>query len=106
MGAVIQGGSSWNHPLRFTTEIGMAIFDMPQFVVILAEEGYSMKPAEMEAAMIRNRPEKTGKSLEEWCAVLRDPGITEKRDMKKHRKENHSVGHFQTQTIVKHYLQD
>ena len=65
-----------------------------------------MEPEEMEAAMIRNLPEKTGKSLEEWCGVLRDAGLTEKRDMKKHLKEDHGVGHFQTQTIVKHYLND
>ena len=65
-----------------------------------------MKPEEMEAAMIRNLPEKTGKSLEEWCEVLRDSGLTEKRDMKKHLKGNQGVGHFQTQTIDKFYLLD
>ena len=65
-----------------------------------------MKPEEMEAAMIRNLPEKTGRSLEEWCAVLKESGLTEKRDLKKHLKEYHGVGHFQTQTIVKHYLKD
>ena len=31
----------------------------------------------MEAAMIRNLPEKTGKSLEEWCVVLKESGLTE-----------------------------
>ncbi len=65
-----------------------------------------MKPEEMEAAMIRNLPVKTGRSLEEWCAVLKESGITEKRDLKKHLKEDHGVGPFQTQTIVKHYLKD
>ena len=65
-----------------------------------------MKPEEMEAAMIRNLSEKTGKSLEEWCAVLRASGLTEKRDMKKCLKEDHGVGHFQTQTVVKHYLKE
>tara|TARA_B110000014_G_C19989838_1_gene512669 strand:- start:414 stop:611 length:198 start_codon:yes stop_codon:yes gene_type:complete len=60
-----------------------------------------VKPEEMEAAMIRNLSEKTGKSLEEWCAVLRASGLTEKRDMKKYLKEDHGVGHFQAQTIVK-----
>ena len=60
-----------------------------------------MKPEEMEAAMIRNLSEKTGKSLEEWCAVLGASGLTEKRDMKKYLKEDHGVGHFQAQTIVK-----
>ena len=65
-----------------------------------------MKPEEMEAAMIRNLPEKTGKSLEEWFAVLSGSGLSEKRDMKKHLKQDHGVGHFQAQTIVKFYLLD
>jgi hypothetical protein len=63
-----------------------------------------MKPEEMEAAIMRNLADKTGKSLEEWFAVLDDSNITEKEDMKKYLKEDHGVGHFQTQTIVKHYL--
>ena len=65
-----------------------------------------MKPEEMEAAIVRNLVDKTGKSLEEWCAVLVDSGLTEKRDMKKHLKESHGVGHFQAQTIIKFYLLD
>ena len=63
-----------------------------------------MKPEEMEAAIMRNLADKTGKSLEEWFAVLDDSNITEKGDMKKYLKEDYGVGHFQTQTIVKHYL--
>ena len=65
-----------------------------------------MKPEEMEVAIVRNLADKTGKSLEEWFAVLDDSGIAEKRDMKKHLKEGHGVGHFQAQTIVKFYLLD
>jgi len=65
-----------------------------------------MKPEEMEAAIVRNLPEKTGRSLEEWFTVLGDSGLSEKRDMKKHLKEDHGVGHFQAQTIVKLYLLD
>ena len=65
-----------------------------------------MKPEEMGAAMIRNLSEKTGKSLEEWFLVLDDSGLSEKRDMKKHLKGDHGVGHFQAQTIVKFYLLD
>ena len=63
-----------------------------------------MTPEEMEKAIIRNLPEKTGRSLEEWCAALRDTGLTEKRALKEHLKKNEGVGHFQAQTIVKHYL--
>jgi hypothetical protein len=62
-----------------------------------------MKPEEMEAAIIRNLAEKTGRSLEEWFSVLKDAGLSERRDMKKHLKEDHGVGHFQAQTIVKLY---
>ena len=65
-----------------------------------------MKPEEMESAIVRNLADKTGNSLEEWFAVLEDSGISEKRDMKKYLKENHGVGHFQAQTIVKFYLLD
>ncbi len=65
-----------------------------------------MKPEDMEVAIVRNLAEKTGKTLEEWFAVLDDSGITEKRDMKAHLKEDHGVGHFQAQTIVKLYLKD
>ena len=65
-----------------------------------------MKPKEMEAAIIRNLTDKTGRSLEEWFVILGDSGLSEKRDMKKYLKENHEVGHFQAQTIVKFYLLD
>lgn len=63
-----------------------------------------MTPEEMERAIIRNLPEKTGKSLEEWFAVLRASGVSEKRELKGLLKKNHCVGHFQAQTIVKFYL--
>ncbi len=65
-----------------------------------------MKPEEMEVAIVRNLAEKTGMTLEEWFTVLEDSGMTEKRDMKAHLKEDHGVGHFQAQTIVKLYLKD
>ncbi len=65
-----------------------------------------MKPEEMEKAIIRNLKDKTGRNMEEWFEVLKESSLTEKRDMKKHLKENYGVGHFQAQTIVKFYLQD
>ena len=65
-----------------------------------------MKPEEMEKAIIRNLPEKTGKSLEEWCTVLKVSGLRQKRELKDHLKKEHGVGHFQAQTIVKHHLQN
>ena len=65
-----------------------------------------MKPEEMEKAIIRNLAEKTGRSIEEWFSVLRDAGLSEKREMKKYLKEDHGVGHFQAQTIVKFYCEN
>ena len=65
-----------------------------------------MKPEEMKKAIIRNLKDKTGRNMEEWFEVLKESSLTEKRDMKKHLKENYGVGHFQAQTIVKFYLQD
>ena len=63
-----------------------------------------MTPEEMEQAMIRNLPEKTGRSLEAWLEVLRASGLTQKRALKAHLKKDHGVGHFQTQMIVKFFL--
>ena len=65
---------------------------------------HKMTPEEMEKAIVRNLPEKTGKSLEEWFSVLNASDISEKRAQKVHLKEVHGVGHFQAQTIVKRYL--
>ena len=53
-----------------------------------------MTPEEMEKAMIRNLPEKTGKSLEEWLEVLRDSGLSEKRGLKELLKKRHGVGYL------------
>ena len=61
-------------------------------------------PEEMEKAMIRNLPEKTGRSLQEWIAVLKESGLSETRELKTFLKKTHGVGHFQSQTIVKRYL--
>ena len=63
-----------------------------------------MKAEETEKAIIRNLLEKTGKSLEEWFAVLSASGLSEKRELKDALKKVHGVGHFQAQTIVKFYL--
>jgi len=60
----------------------------------------------MEAAIIKNLPEKTGKSLEEWFDVLSASKLTDKKALKACLKETHGVGHFQAQTIVKRFLAD
>jgi len=60
----------------------------------------------MEQAIVRNLREKTGRSLTEWCSVLRDSGLSQKGELKEALKKVHGVGHFQAQTIVKFYLRD
>lgn len=70
------------------------------------EREEQMTPEEMDAAIVRNLKEKTGKTLEEWCVVLRASNLAEKRELKDLLKQVHGVGHFQAQTIVKRYLLD
>lgn len=65
-----------------------------------------LSPEEMDAAIIRNLPEKTGKSMNEWLEVLQESSLTEKKELKAHLKDVHGVGHFQAQTIVKRFLED
>lgn len=59
----------------------------------------------MENAIIRNLPEKTGKSIEEWLIVLSTEGLSTKKEMKACLKEKYRVGHFQAQTIVNLFLE-
>ena len=63
-----------------------------------------LSPKEMENAIIKNLPEKTGKSIEEWLEILENEKLSNKKAMNALLKEKHKVGHFQAQTIVKIYL--
>ena len=63
-----------------------------------------LSPQEMEEAIIKNLPEKTGKSLEEWHKVLTETSLSEPKELKAHLKDNYGVGHFQAQTVVKHFI--
>jgi hypothetical protein len=64
----------------------------------------SLSPKEMENAIVKNLPEKTGKSMDEWIRILLEENIPNKNEMKKCLKEKYKVGHFQAQTIVKFFL--
>jgi len=64
-----------------------------------------LSPNEMEQAIVKNLPEKTGKSLKEWFKVLDDEKLSDKKEMKACLKEKYKVGHFQAQTIVKYFLE-
>ncbi len=63
-----------------------------------------LSPNEMEQAIVKNLPEKTGKSLEQWFKVLVSEKLSDKKEMKAFLKEKYKVGHFQAQTIVKYFL--
>lgn len=62
-----------------------------------------LSPQEMENAIIKNLPEKTGKSLNEWLIILLKENLSNKKEMKSYLKEKHKIGHFQAQTIVKFF---
>lgn len=60
----------------------------------------ALSAAEMQEAVIRNLPEKTGKSLEEWIGIAKAFGLSKKNDILKKLKSEHHLGHIQAQTIV------
>jgi hypothetical protein len=64
-----------------------------------------LSPAEMNAAIIKNLPEKSGKSLDEWLCVLTASKLTDKKALKALLKDVHGVGHFQAQTIVMRFVE-
>ncbi len=57
-------------------------------------------PGEMEAAIIDNLKAKTGKSLEQWIAVLKKSGAKTPKDQLAWLKGNHGFGHFQANVVV------
>lgn len=50
-------------------------------------------PEEMEASMVANLAEKTGRSLEEWLALARQAGLEKHGQIVKHLKEAHGLTH-------------
>ncbi len=64
----------------------------------------SLSPKEMEDAIIKNLPKKTGKSMDEWLSVLLKENLSNKKEMKSCLKEKYKIGHFQAQTIMKLFL--
>lgn len=53
----------------------------------------SMSPEQMAQSMIDNMPEKTGKSLDEWLAVVEASGLEKHGDIVKHLKSEHGMTH-------------
>lgn len=64
-----------------------------------------LSPKEMENAIVKNLPEKTGKSLDGWLEVLLEEKLSDSKEMKACLKEKYKIGHFQAQTIVKFFME-
>jgi len=50
--------------------------------------------------MIANLPAKTGKTLEEWVAILRAQGPAEQKQWADWLKATHGLGHFQARLVA------
>lgn len=60
----------------------------------------ALSAAQMQQAVIRNLPQKTGRSLEEWIAFVQLWDIEKGSDILKKLKSEFGLGHVQAQTIV------
>jgi hypothetical protein len=60
-----------------------------------------MTPEEMQKAIIKNLPKKTGKSLEEWLEIAKAIDSTSQKERFQKLKTEYGLGHFQAVTIVK-----
>ena len=57
-------------------------------------------PEEMAASMLKNLPEKTGKTLEQWQAILADAKLEKHGQMVSYLKKEHGVTHGFANLIV------
>jgi hypothetical protein len=69
------------------------------------EEHVDYTQDEQVQTMIRNMPEKTGKSLEQWFGVLDEASLGKHGEMMKLLKEEYGVSHGFANTIVLIYRQ-
>ncbi|MFZ5351110.1 MAG: DUF5655 domain-containing protein [Bacillota bacterium] len=61
----------------------------------------ALSPKEMENAIIRNLPEKTGKSLEEWMKMCIESGPASKKELLTWLKTSMGLGHGQAQVVIR-----
>jgi hypothetical protein len=61
-------------------------------------------PQEMEAAMVANMAEKTGKSLEQWIALAGKSGETAHGRIVAHLKSEHGLGHGYANLVAHRFL--
>jgi predicted transport protein len=59
-----------------------------------------LSAAQMQEAVIKNLPEKTGKSLNEWISIAQDFQLSKNNDIVKKLKTEYGLGHVQAQTIA------
>lgn len=59
-----------------------------------------MEAKDMELAIIRSLPKKTGKTLEQWIAVLERSGPQGRSERIEWLISTHGIGHFQARTIA------
>ncbi len=60
-------------------------------------------PEEMEASMVRNLKEKTGKELGEWIEIVRSTGLEKHGEIVKRLKSAHGVTHGYASLIAHHF---
>lgn len=60
----------------------------------------ALSAAQMQEAVIKNLPEKTGKSLEEWIVVAKEFKLSKNNEIVKKLKTDFGLGHVQAQTIA------
>lgn len=63
-------------------------------------------PAEFEQEFIQTAKEKTGKSLDEWLAVVKASGYTKQMEILNWLKKEHQLNHMQAQFVAGIYLND
>jgi predicted transport protein len=61
-------------------------------------------PQEMEAAMVANMAEKTGKSLEQWIALAKKSGESAHGKIVAHLKSAHGLGHGYANLVAHRFL--
>ncbi len=60
----------------------------------------ALSAGQMQEAVIKNLPEKTGKSLDEWIGIARSFNVSKTNEILKKLKSDYGLGHVQAQTIV------
>ncbi len=60
----------------------------------------ALSAAQMQEAVIKNLPEKTGKSLNDWIVIAQKFQLSKNIDIVKKLKTEYELGHVQAQTIA------